>query len=153
MNEQLKSTINYILPIYVKLFNLIFDGAIILESWALGQIKPIYKNKDNPNLPKIYRPIMLWSCFGKLFISIINNRLTKFSEKFEIINWTQAGLRKKFSTTENSFILKSLIDIAHSTKRKIYCCFIDYKQAFDTVCRAGLWSKLIQLGVCCKCFD
>lgn len=94
-NEHLKSTVNSMLPIYVKLFNIIFDTGIIPESWTLGSIKPIYKNKGDPAQPENYRPITLLSCFGKLFISIINTRLTKFSEKVDVINWAQAGFRKK----------------------------------------------------------
>ena len=72
------------LPICVRFVQ--FDSGIIPESWALGLIKPIYKNKSNPNLPENFRPITLLSRLGKLFTCTINNRLTKFSEKIEIIN-------------------------------------------------------------------
>ena len=34
--------------IYTKLFNVVFDNAIIPESWKVGVIKPIYKNKGDP---------------------------------------------------------------------------------------------------------
>ena len=95
------------LPIYVKLFNLIFDTSLITETWTLGQIKPIYKNKGDPKQPENYRPITLLSSFGKLFTSIINKRLTSLSENRNIISWTQGGFRKKFSTTDNLFVLKS----------------------------------------------
>ena len=33
------------------------------------------------------------------------------------------------------------MDIMQANKKKIFCCFIDFKQAFDTVWRAGLWKK------------
>ena len=56
VNEHLKSTVNTMLPIYVKLFNLIFDTSLIPETWTLGQIKPIYKNKGDPKQPENYRP-------------------------------------------------------------------------------------------------
>ena len=39
-----------------------------------------------------------------------------------------------------------------ASKKKLYCCFIDFKQAFDTVWRAGLWKKLIQEKITGKCF-
>ena len=46
-----------------------------------------------------------------------------------------------------------MIDILHSKKKKkLYCCFIDFKQAFDNVWRVGLWHKLIQDGVRGKYF-
>lgn len=141
VNEHIKSTIHIMLPVYVKLFNLIFDTGIIPESWTTGVIKPIFKNKGSPEAPENYRPITLLSCFGKLFTAIINNRLKKYAEKYEIIGWSQSGFRKGYSTTENLFIIKSLIDIMQASKKKLFCCFIDFKQAFDTVWRVGLWKK------------
>lgn len=69
------------IPTYVKLFNIIFDKGIIPESWALGDILPIYRNKGDANLPENYRIITLLSCLGKLFTSVINNRLKAYAEE------------------------------------------------------------------------
>lgn len=93
-NEHIKNTANIMLPIYTKLFNLIFDTAIIPESWTLGIIKPIYKNKGDPKTPENYRPITILSCLGKLFTLIINNRLKKLSEKYHIIDQIRQGSGK-----------------------------------------------------------
>ena len=49
-NEHIKCTSNLMISIYTHLFNLIFDTAIIPESWSLGVIRPIYK-KGNLKLP------------------------------------------------------------------------------------------------------
>ena len=65
-------------PIYTKLFNAVFDTAIIPESWTVGVIKPIYK-KGDPKKPEKDRPITMLSCLGKLFTFIINNRFKKFT--------------------------------------------------------------------------
>ncbi|MEW8547931.1 MAG: hypothetical protein AB2693_30870, partial [Candidatus Thiodiazotropha sp.] len=110
INEQLKCSSQLMLPIYVKLFNIIFDKGIIPDSWALGEILPIYKNKGNPKLAENYRPITLLSCFGKVFTSILNNRLNKYAESYELINSCQAGFRKGYSTVDNLFVIQSLID-------------------------------------------
>ena len=152
-NEHIKSTINIMLPIYTKLFNLVFNSGKIPESWTLGVIKPIYKNKGDPKLPENYRPITILSCLGKLFTLIIDNRLKFFTEKYNIIEENQAGFRKNHSTVDNLFIIKSLIDIAKSSKNKLFCCFIDFKQAFDTVWRQGLWYKLKEYNINGKCFN
>ena len=97
-------------------------------------------------LPENYRSITLLSCLGKLFTAIINDRLKKYAEKYDLIGWTQSGFRKKYSTTDNLFILKSLMDIMQANKKKIFCSCIDFKQAFDTVWRVGLWKKSFRRG-------
>ena len=42
INEYIKCTKNTMIPIYVKLFNIILDTGIIPSDWLLGIIKPIY---------------------------------------------------------------------------------------------------------------
>ena len=140
------------LPLYCKLFNIIFDTGIIPESWSLGTIKPIFKNKGDPKEPENYRPTTILSCFGKLFTSVINNRLNAYAESYDVIDDCQAGFCKNYSTTDNMFIIKSLLDIAWASKKKLHCCFIDFKQAFDTVCRDGLWGELLHYQIDGKCF-
>ena len=152
INEQLKNSVPTMLTVYVKLFNIIFDTGIIPKSWSEGIIKPIYKQKGKPTDPENYRPISLLSCFGKLFTCIINNRLNSLADKYNVIHETQAGFRKNHSTIDNIFVLKSLIDIVQSGKKKMYCCFVDFKQAFDSVWRAGLWTKLREENINGKCF-
>ena len=49
--------------------------------------------------------------------------------------------------------VKSLVDIARANKTKLYCCFVDFKQTFDTVWRPGLWQKLLQYNINGKCFN
>ena len=121
------------LPIYVKLFNMVFDTGTIPEDWTLGNIKPTYKNKGNPKDAENYRPITLLSCFGKVFTSVINNRLNTYAENHDIIVTPTSGFRKKYSMIYNLFTIKSLVDIVKSSKKKLYCYFVDFKQAFDTI--------------------
>jgi hypothetical protein len=42
-NEYIKSSIDVFLPVYLKLFNCIFDSGIIPESWLTGNVKPIWQ--------------------------------------------------------------------------------------------------------------
>ena len=63
------------LPIYEKIFNLIFETGFLPDIWLIRSIKPIYKNKGNPLDPKNFRPITILSCLGKLFTAILNERL------------------------------------------------------------------------------
>ena len=54
---------------------------------------------------------------------------------------------------DNVFVLQALFDILASKKKKMYCAFIDFQRAFDTVWRAGLWKKLIDSNIKGKCFN
>ena len=46
-----------------------------------------------------------------------------------------------------------LVSKAIREKEKLYGCFIDYKRAFDSVYRNGLWYKLIKNGIDGKLFS
>ena len=153
LNEHIKSTLHIMLPTYVKLFNLVFDKAIVPESWLLGDIIPIYKKKGDVQNPENYRPITLLSCLGKLFTSIINTRLIKFTDERNIITDSQTGFRKGFSTSDNLFVINCLIDILKSRSKKLFCAFVDFKQAFDTVWRDGLWQKMTSYSIDGKCLN
>jgi hypothetical protein len=40
----------------------------------------------------------------------------------------------------------------NNNKTNLYCDFIDFKQAFDTACGNGLWTKILNSGIDGKCF-
>ena len=49
--------------------------------------------------------------------------------------------------------LQFLSHILLSRKKKLFCAFVDFKQAFDTVWRSGLWYKLLENGIKGKCYN
>ena len=51
-NEHIKCTSSLMIPIYTKLFNIIFDTTLIPDSWTIGVIKPIYKKRVTRLYPK-----------------------------------------------------------------------------------------------------
>ena len=53
---------------------------------------------------------------------------------------------------DHVYVLKSLIDIYKHLNKTLYCAFIDFSKAFDSVWRNGLWFKLIQANISNKCF-
>ena len=77
------------------MFNKMFDTAIIPDTWLNGVILPIYKNKRDPSLPENYRPITILSCLGKLFTSVINNRLSKFVKSNNFLSENQVGFQER----------------------------------------------------------
>jgi hypothetical protein len=147
LNEYLKCSSDLMLPIYEKLFNIILSTGFIPNSWLTGVIKPLYKNKGDKEDVDNYRGITILSCLGKLFTAVINERLTLHLKNNEVIGEEQAGFRKGYSTMDHVFTLKSLLDLYLSKKKRLYCCFVDYKKAFDLVDRVLLWKKLISCDV------
>jgi hypothetical protein len=79
----IKHSCSKLLPVFVKLFNVVFDSGIIPDSWSEGIIVPIYKNKGDPASPD--------NCFGKLFTTILSNRLNSYLDNMSILCEEQAG--------------------------------------------------------------
>ena len=102
------------------------------------------QKQRGPKNPSNYRPITILSCLGKLFTSVLNDRLTSYLNKNNILNENQAGFRKNYSCTDHIFTLHSLFEIIRKRKKKLFVAFIDFSQAFDKVWRKGLWYKLLQ---------
>ena len=119
INEYITTTEDILMPVYIRVFNIIFMNGIFPDVWSKGIIVPIYKKDDKTN-PDNYRGITLLSCLGKLFTSIINDRITKFVENNNILSEVQAGFRKGYSTTEQIFNLKCLIDSIMNSKKKLF---------------------------------
>ena len=147
LNEFIKHSLDLMLPLYLKLFNKILDTGEMPEDWVKGLIIPVYKNKGSKSNADNYRGITLLSCLGKLFTSILNHRLTEFCEKNQILNETQTGFRKGYSTLDHIFVMKNLVDMFKLKKKKLFCCFVDYTKAFDSIWREALWHKLINNGI------
>ena len=111
-NEYIKSTSSIFRPIYHKLFNIVLDTGILPDAWLIGVIKPIYKNKDNPDDPNSYRPITILSCMGKLLTAVLNKRLESFIDANKH-NENQCGFRRVYSTCDYMYFVLSLIFKKH----------------------------------------
>ena len=75
--------------------------------------------------------ITVLSRFGKLFTSVINDRIHSFLETSDILGNEQSGFRKGHSTMDHVF-----------GKKELFCAFIDYKKALDNVQRGLLWKTV-----------
>jgi hypothetical protein len=57
------------------------------------------------------------------------------------------GFREGQRTTDNIFIIRTIIDKYLARKRgKVYWMFVDLQKAFNTVVREALWWKLGRKG-------
>jgi hypothetical protein len=46
---------------------------------------------------------------------------------------------------DNIFIKHVLVSIYFSLRKKLYCTFVDFRKAFDTVLRTGPWKKCLSM--------
>ena len=63
----------------------------------IAKIVPVYKSGDKNDLNN-YRPISILSSLSKIFEKIVYTRLIKFLDKFNILDSSQYGFRKKRTT-------------------------------------------------------
>ena len=116
-NEMLKVGGNIIIEPLLKLFNSILTHSLYPSAWKQDILNPIHKSgvKDDPNN---FRGIAIASCFGKLFTTLLRNRLQTFCDKGDIISKFQGSGKSGSRTADNHMILKFLLDKIVKGKRK-----------------------------------
>ena len=130
----------------LAIFNRIFTSGDYPKSWGEGIIVPIFKGGDI-NDAKNYRGITLINSIAKIYSQVLLNRLTKWSEKHNIIIENQFGFQKGKSTIDNLFILQTIINKTLATNKKLYCAFVDFEKCFDKLNRLYIFQKLRQENV------
>ena len=93
-------------PIFL-LFKTLIENSLYPTTWKTDILSPIHKKgvKDDPNN---YRGIAVASHFGKLFNSILKNRLESFCEINKIINPAQISGRKGARTADHLTVIRFL---------------------------------------------
>ena len=146
LNEYFIKSSNILCGHLEILFNRILDSKEFPSVWTKGIIIPLHK-KGSTDDTNNYRGITLVSCFGKIFSSILNDRLQNWATANSANTDAQFGFKSKHSTVDAIFILNSLIERHLNSKKRLYCAFVDFKRDFDSVYRNGLWYTLIKNGV------
>ncbi len=138
-SDQLCETLNAI-------FNFVFEHGDYPDVWVDGYINPCHK-KGPTYVPDNYRKITVMSCTGKVFESILNARLQQRNVIMKEDDPNQFGFKENCRTTDNIFILKSLVDKQKFKNKPLYTCFVDFTKAFDYIDRLALYYKLIKRGI------
>lgn len=131
--------------VLARLFNrVMYEG--LPDSWRLSTIVPIFKSGD-PMIPGNYRTIMVGHTLTRLYASILEQRLNGWAEDEGVRATGQAGFRRGFSTLDHILTLRAIIEEGRANGKRMYCCFVDFRKAFDTVPRARLMRRMQDLGV------
>jgi len=154
LGEMLKHSTPELQAALLKLFNIVLRSGCFPDIWSQGLITPIHKsgNKLDPNN---FRGICVSSNLGKLFSSILNNRIVSFLNEHNVLSPSQIGFIPKHRTTDHIYTLHTLINkhVKQTKNGKIFACFVDFKKAFDSIWHNGLYYKLLQSGVGGKVYD
>ena len=147
-NEMIKPLVDTYPELPLKLFNdLLQKRQKICQEWLHSLVTAIHK-KGAKEDPDNYRGISLMSCLGKLFLTIINNRLTEFCLHKGILTPSQLGFVQGNRTSDPHVILHNVLQkYCHRRKKKVFGCFVDFSKAFDSVPRdllqktEGEWNR------------
>jgi hypothetical protein len=137
---------NPVVDSLVLLFNYVFANEVWPERWATGIIFPLYKEGSRLE-PGNYRPIALLSVIGKLFGSVVESRLSSWSERHLALADEQGGFRRARGTPDLIFMLREIILTRTARGQATFTTFIDARKAYDTVWREGNYVRLHDMGV------
>lgn len=85
---------------------------------------------------------MVGHTFSKLYATILHRKLSGDFEERDLRARGQAGFRPDHQTIDHIFTLRAVIEEARHRSSKVYCCFVDFRKAFDSVPREDLLQRL-----------
>ena len=127
------------------------SSLLIIIIQAVGGCTHWHRCKKRWHLkPANDRGIAIGYCLSKVFLGVLHNRLLAFVDKHQLIPNCQIGYKHGSRTSDPILTFKNLIDHYILKGKYLFACCDDYKSAFDTVWRKGLFFKLLQHGVGCN---
>ena len=114
---------------------------------GLGVSLSLFLKVGIQNNPYNYRKIMISPLLAKLYGIILENKINIWLESEGNRAKGQAGFRRQHSKTNHLVTLRIILEECHNYKSNLFCCFVEFREAFDTVPRNNLWNRLEQLKV------
>ena len=149
-NEMLKNSKKELRSLLLKLFNACLEHGAY--PWNCSLTTPLHKKGDRQN-PDNYRAITIGSCLGKLFSNLMLQRLLNFRSEVCPDYPNQLGFREGAQCSDHILTLSTIVEkYIKRLKGRVFACFVDYRKAFDTVCRDALMFKLNNMGIKGKFF-
>ena len=123
-----------IIDLVHKIVQKIWKSKIVPDSWAQAFIVLLSKSDDLSKVSE-FRPIAITSTIGKIFFSVVSDRLQKFMVKNNYIPMsTQKGfLAGMPGCLEHAFMLSEALRNAKEHQRQIVVTWIDLANAYGSV--------------------
>lgn len=115
---------------------------------------PLFLNQMTQQIHQIIVVLLLPVLLVNFLIIFFIQDWKSFQKKKNLINPSQIGFTKNARSADHVFILKTLIEkYCHQNNGRLFCCFIDFNKAFDSVVHTGLKLKLIDMNVGTKFYN
>ena len=108
------------------------------DTWRSGRLVPLHKGRSHRSDPQGYRSIFVSSFVAKLYHSVLRDSLE--AAWSQCITHLQFGGRKGHSTDTPQLLLQSHFHYAEVHRVPSSALFVDFKEAFYSVIRQGLFS-------------
>ena len=122
-----------------SLLELVWRTDEIPSAWRKAVIVPIFKKGDKSQCSN-YRGISLLSVLGKVFTKILHNRIQTHREP--VAREEQSGFRAGRSCSDDTFVLRQVLEERIRCGRRTIMVFIDFRSAFDCVHWPALWQSM-----------
>ena len=149
-NEILKNLDETHIDYITKYFNICLDNSVY--PWNENVITPLLKKGDKSD-PDNYRAIAVSAAIGKLFSIIMLERLKIFRNEECPDPPNQLGFTKGAQTYDHILTMQTIASKYKKLKKPVFAVFVDFKKAFDSVCRQALFLKMAKLGITGKFYD
>ena len=143
-NEILKCLNSDHLNFLKKLFLVCLEKGIY--PWNESIITPLHKKGKKSN-PDNFRAIAVSSAIGKVFSTILLNRLIEFRKTNCPDPPNQQGFTKNAQTYDHILTIQTVASKYKKMGKPVYAVFVDFKKAFDSVCRQALFYKMARCGI------
>ena len=123
-NEFIKNAGEKFLSFLTVLYNKIKVSGIFPTGWNAGRVCLIHKRGLREQLGN-YRPLTVIVSLSGLYSRLMNGRLTLVVETHKLLGEVQNGFRKERRSSDNAFVLNSVLWKARSRKEKVHMGFVD----------------------------
>ena len=137
--------IEILLPLLLKLYNIIYESEKLSVSQKLSYISLLCKDDQNPNLVTNYRPISLLNVDYKILTKILSSRLENVLD--QIVHPDQTCSVPGRSIIDNCHLLRDIIEYSNQKNIDGILLSLDQEKAFDRVSHSYLFKVLKAFGL------